>query len=1620
MLRLSWLVGVVRSKVGCGRAVQAQRLGWVLTMLLLGALTLPAGAAAATCTDTWTGPEEGRWETAENWSLGTVPTSTEVACIGPKTTVTIIVPVAVGVLQDEGALTLSGTLEVTNSLEASSVKTMSLTGGLKGAGTVDISSSLTSGNSAMYGPGVTVIQPGATATIGTSGFFIELSGRKLVNEGAMTLVGGSIIESESAELLNSGTLTINAEIEAGIEGGSGAGKVVNTGTLTKTKGTGPTILGVTVENLGTIDATTGSFQLRGYAIWKTASTLEGSIEILGGGEGEGVSAQNATVKLEFGTLAINGSTHSKFGGLILVGGTFTGTGTVEISSSLITEFATLHGTGSLIILHGATATLGPNEIAGGLNVAERTIINFGVMTLEHGLIDLEGAQIINFNTFKADSEPAPAGSIEVTSGKSYFQNYGLLEKTVGSGKTKVDPFVESLGAIVVYTGKIEFSNAVRELTPAQFAARSPSAPHQPRSNCGDPINCAIGNFYQTQADLSVGGRGVGLNLTRTYNSQGAVEGTTGIFGHGWSSSFTDHVVAEKEAVTVYHDNGSAVPFSQNKGGEFIGPNWTQDKLTGSSTVGYSLILANQIKYEFEGSTGRLQIVTDRNGNETKLGYNKAGQLEAITDPAGRKITLAYNGEGLVESAKDPLGHTVKYTYEGGALASVTLPGESKARWKYHYDEAHQMTSMTDGRGGETTNEYNGGHQVISQTDPAGRKLKFEYEGFETTITNNSTGSVTAEWFNSNDEPTSITRGFGTKSASTETLSYDLSGNLTSKTDGNEHTTNWTYDGEGNMTSEINPDKDQTKWTYNGTHDVLTATNPNGETTTIVRDSRGNAETVSRPAPGKTTQTTTYHYNTNGQLTSTIDPLKNTQSYEYDAAGNRTSEADPEGDKRTFAYNEDSQMKSMVSPNGNVKGAEAAQYTTKIERDSQGRPTTVTDPLGHTTKHAYDANGNLETLTDANGNATTYVYNGDNQITAVKSPNGNTAETEYDGAGRVVGEIDGNKHTTTYVRNVLGEVIEVKDPLGRVKTMEYDAAGNLIGVLDAAKRKTTYSYDPANRLLEIGYSDGETPTVKYEYDADGNRTKMIDGTGTTTYVYDVLDRLVSSTDGHGEGVAYEYDLAGNQTKLTYPSGNLLTRAYDNAGRLQSVTDWLKNTTTFAYNANSDLITTTLPKATGVQDKTFYNQTDQVMKITMVNGTKAFASLAYIRDNDGQVKTTITTGLPGTEKTSYGYDTKNRLTSAGASTYEYDAGDNPTKLGSNNSVYDAANQLKTSASTIYGYDQLGERTSATTKAGLTTTYGYDQAGNLNQVKQNKLTGVNVLYTYDGNGIRAAQTKGKGTTNLTWDVRAGLPLLLSDEQNSYVYGPDGVPIEQVSSKGTVLYLHQDQQDSTRALTGSNGATEATMTYDAYGNLTGSTGTASTPLGYDGQYTNTDTGLIYMRLRTYDPATAQFMSVDPIASITRARYAYAYDNPLYYADPTGLGFFSDVATYAGAAALIPGVDAVAGPVALISGGIAVAQDATEGEYGNAAADASGVVLGLSGVLEKEVAAEATDDVARQLFDSSESGQGPILLKLELVGDINKTRQRELELASLWPGLIPPEDPGALAPILKYLELIC
>ena len=204
----------------------------------------------------------------------------------------------------------------------------------------------------------------------------------------------------------------------------------------------------------------------------------------------------------------------------------------------------------------------------------------------------------------------------------------------------------------------------------------------------------------------------------------------------------------------------------------------------------------------------------------------------------------------------------------------------------------------------------------------------------------------------------------------------------------------------------------------------------------------------------------------------------------------------------------------------------------------------------------------------------------------------------------------------------------------------------------------------------------------------------------------------------------------------------------------------------------------------------------------------------------------------------------------------------------------------------------------------------------------------------------------------------------------------LEQINSGGTVTYLHHDQAGSTRLITGSTGKTEATFTYGAYGELTGSTGTATTPLGYDGQNTSSDTGLIYLRNRVYDPKTAQFLTVDPLVSISGAPYNYAGDNPINHEDAVGL-LWTPVAGGAG------GADAVCGATIEVPGldigtcgaaGIATGAAAVGAAIGvvTAIAGEEGGDEGEAELHEQELARENCGEISPNFNNPAESpGEG-------------------------------------------------
>ncbi|HVA10216.1 MAG TPA: RHS repeat-associated core domain-containing protein, partial [Acidimicrobiales bacterium] len=1032
-----------------------------------------------------------------------------------------------------------------------------------------------------------------------------------------------------------------------------------------------------------------------------------------------------------------------------------------------------------------------------------------------------------------------------------------------------------------------------------------------------PVNTATGEFYHTFTDISIRGRGILLDFERTYSSLNAA--ILGPLGYGWSDSYAMALTVSGSlgtagsTATVLAANGSEVIFTSN-GTSWVAPGHVLASLvpgTGGSTE-----FTDKAKsvYTFNAS-GELTSEADRNAYTTSLAYNGSNQLTTVTDPAGRTLTFAYGSNGLIASMTDSgsPARSVYYTYDGSDdLTTVTdVRGDPST---FVYNSSHLLTVMKDqncvaaGNACDgVRNTYDGSGRVTQQLDQMNRVTTLSYSatpiGMTTTITEPN-GDETLDVY-ANNLLLSETRGYATASAATTTYEYDPSTLAqVAVTDPNGNTTSSVRDSGANVLAQTDALGRTATYTYNSFNEPLTITDPLGIETTHTYDANGNLTQTSTPLAGTSplqNQVTSYAYGDSthpGDMTQMTDPDGKLWAYTYDSYGDKASQTDPLGDKTTYLYDAAGNMTSRVMPLGNVSGGTPANYTWTYTYNPADQALTQTDPLNNQTQSSYDQNGNLIQQVDPNSNVTDYAYDLDNEKTSETDGAGSlaqrTLQTTYDGNGNVLQQVDGNRNVTSYTYDALNRKITTSDPLDRITTYTYDPAGNLLTTKDPRGQTTTNTYDGAGQLLAEAYSSLTTANVSYTYDADGQRISMSDGTGTSTYVYDSLHRLTQTTDGAGNQLQYAYDLKGQATSITYPGSHTVTQGYDGAGRLTTIQDWLSHTTTYKYDADSNNYEIDYPNATTASLS--YDHSDRLMATVDAKSGTAFLNLSYTRNDNST--------LTGDGTNTYGYDALNRVTGANSTGYTYDGADQMTQAavsGGNTTTlsYDIANQLKSlvvsnGGSTIsslgYSYDQNGNRTRTIDQSGNNTTYSYDGANRL-QDFQSPSSGAG--YGYNGDGLLTSEYAAGSTTVLVWNPQGSLPLIVQAGTTSYVNGPDGLPLEQVTSAGSVYYYHQDQIGNTLAMTDASGAVQQSYHYDPYGNLTSSSGTISNPFQFQGQYLDPVSGLYYLRARFYDPVAAAFTIKDPVADVTGHPYVYVGDSPLNSADPKGLFGFGDIGRF-------------------------------------------------------------------------------------------------------------------------------
>lgn len=231
-------------------------------------------------------------------------------------------------------------------------------------------------------------------------------------------------------------------------------------------------------------------------------------------------------------------------------------------------------------------------------------------------------------------------------------------------------------------------------------------PIETHCNCGgsSPISFADGNTWIIETDIKLPGLSSGLQLTRRWNSIWPASQMTfqvGLFGPNWRSNFEERIFLGSDNYLKYaRGDGSFWSFGYNGGvWTVVAPANTVATLVPGATS-WTLTFGNGEQRVFDGTSGNLISIIDRNGNSTQLSYNATGYLAMVTDPVSRTLSFTYGNQsfpGLVTSVTSSAGITISYAYDSqGRLTQVTEADSSTLNFQYNTQS--DITAVTDSQG----------------------------------------------------------------------------------------------------------------------------------------------------------------------------------------------------------------------------------------------------------------------------------------------------------------------------------------------------------------------------------------------------------------------------------------------------------------------------------------------------------------------------------------------------------------------------------------------------------------------------------------------------------------------------------------------------------------------------------------------------------------------------------------------------------------------------------------------------------------------------------------------------------------------------------------------------------
>lgn len=813
------------------------------------------------------------------------------------------------------------------------------------------------------------------------------------------------------------------------------------------------------------------------------------------------------------------------------------------------------------------------------------------------------------------------------------------------------------------------------------------------------------------------------------------------------------------------------------------------------------------------------IITDPSGIVTTFTYDGAGNLvtNTVTGVGGSPVaTATYTyGDSLhpgdVTQITDPDGHVTNYSYDanGDVVSASTHPSSAETdTTSAVYDllgrrvcqaSANAMAAGTTcpvAGGprvtGTSTWNYDADSEVSSTTDPSGATTSYAYDndGNRTQVTD-PLGNITLTVYDADNRKTAVTAGYGTTSAATTAYSYDLP------------------PGSGPCSSSVS-----------GATYCDASTNPLGAVTVEYLDAQNRPVEQSPPAPVGSTVNT------------------------FDSAGNVLTQQTPAG-LATFGYDQDNHLTSIsysnpatgYQPTSNVTysydaagrriGMTDGTGSSSYSYDSLGRLASSSNGAGSTVAYGYDLDGNLTSLTYPGGQIVTRTYDGASRWTGVTDWQAHTNSFTYDHDGNMISENLANGLTSTSSFDANGLVLSTKDapassPSNPLESISYtrDANGQLTQEMNATCTvnvpcaNSAYEYDSLNRIGDL-----TNPYGQFTYDAGSDLTGL---PGGTTQTFNNANQVLSSaapvsTVGY---YGYYYNAGTgpvtlslpkevqpldtvivaisepNTQSATTPPGYTLVGTYGSSSAGSQRIQVFRHTVT----GNETSVTIGFPNGnisgpTGMQ-LGVYRGLNPANPIDAVSSTS-------VQSSNKLTLPSVTASLPGDElvmltgnssATGTNFEPPSSMTAQDGTDTTYGDGNltiadelltNAGPTGQQSGSYLSGQAPLSSVGvllalkpslTTYTYDSSGDRTVNNSPL-VTHDLAYDQTGRLSAYD-------GTHYAYNGDGLRMLKTPTAGPAeSFTWDISSSQPLLIQDGSINYIYGPGGLPLEQIGAPTITL---------------------------------------------------------------------------------------------------------------------------------------------------------------------------------------------------------------------------------------------